>query len=137
MKTMRSMTLLIVCVCLGCAGGSAPNVLEVRQSGENKIEINDRALAQRIAFGEISLKRLEYGSEAQVILQNKTKRDVTFEYRFIWYDAAGFEVSALTAWIPATLSGGQSSGLKSTAPTTTAVDFKLMIRSPHPLTNMT
>jgi len=137
MKTMRSMTWLFCLVCLGCAGSTMPNVLEVKQSGNKEIEINDRALSHKISFGEVTVKRLDQGTEVQVMLQNMTKRDVAFEYRFVWYDAAGFEVSPLTAWIPANLSAGQGSGFKSTAPTATAVDFKLMIRSPHPLTNMT
>ncbi|HRZ84144.1 MAG TPA: NifB/NifX family molybdenum-iron cluster-binding protein, partial [Candidatus Hydrogenedentes bacterium] len=45
------------------------------------------------------------------------------------FDAQGIEVSSSTAWIPAILDAGLNIGvLKSTAPTATAVDFKLMIR---------
>jgi len=132
------MTWLMVVLLFGCATGSAPNILEVKQSGIKKVEINDSMLDKTITFGQVSLRTLAQGIEAQVMIQNLSRRDVRFEYRFIWYDAQGFEVSSTTAWIPALLSGGLSTGvLKSTAPTATAVDFKLMIRSPRPLTDMT
>ncbi|MEN6474809.1 MAG: YcfL family protein [Syntrophaceae bacterium] len=138
MRNIRSMTWLMVVLLFGCAGGSAPNILEVKQSGVKKVEINDSMLEKKITFGEVSLRTLAQGIEAQVMIQNLTKRDVHFEYRFIWYDAQGFEVSSTTAWIPAILDASLGIGvLKSTAPTATAVNFKLMIRSPHPLTNMT
>ena len=137
MRNIRSMTWFMVMLLFGCATGSAPNILEVKQSGIKKVEINDSALDKKITFGEISLRTLAQGIEAQVMIQNLTKRDVHFEYRFIWYDAQGSEVSSTTAWIPAVLNAGLNTGvMKSTAPTTTAVNFKLMIRAPHPLTDM-
>lgn len=137
MRNIRSMTWLMVVLLFGCATGSAPNILEVKQSGIKKVEINDSMLDKTMTFGEVTLRTLAQGVEAQVMIRNVTRRDVAFEYRFIWYDAQGIEVSSTTAWIPALLSGGLSTGvLKSTAPTPTAVDFKLMIRSPRPLTDM-
>jgi len=131
------MAWLLVVLLFGCAAGSAPNILEVKQSGVKKVEINDSALDKAMTFGEVSLRTLAQGVEAQVMIRNVTRRDVAFEYRFIWYDAQGIEVSSSTAWIPAILDAGLNIGvLKSTAPTATAVDFKLMVRSPRPLTDM-
>ncbi|HQP31202.1 MAG TPA: YcfL family protein [Deltaproteobacteria bacterium] len=137
MREIRSMAWLLVVLLFGCAAGSAPNILEVKQSGVKKVEINDSALDKAMTFGEVSLRTLAQGVEAQVMIRNVTRRDVAFEYRFIWYDAQGIEVSSSTAWIPAILDAGLNIGvLKSTAPTATAVDFKLMVRSPRPLTDM-
>jgi uncharacterized protein YcfL len=135
MKHMRYIAGFMVFVFLGCAGGSAPNVLEVKPSGDKRVEINDTALAHKIAFGEVIRNPLASGLEAQVMLQNLTKRDVIFEYRFLWYDASGFELSSLTAWQPATLAAMEGKGFKSSAPSANAMDFKLMIRAPHPITD--
>lgn len=136
MRKTRCLLWFSVLVLFGCASGtSAPNVIEVPSSGDKKIEVNDSRLAQKITFGEVSLRKPGDALEAQVIIQNTTKRDVAFEYRFLWYDAGGFEVSALTAWIPATLSGMEGRAFSSTAPMAKAERFKLMIRAPHPLTD--
>jgi len=137
MKHIRFMTWLMAVLLFGCATGSAPNILEVKPTGVKQVEINDSALDKKITFGEVTLRTLAQGIEAQVTIQNLTRRDIHFEYRFIWYDAQGSEVSSTTAWIPAVLNAGLSTGVvKSTAPTATAVNFKLMIRAPHPLTDM-
>lgn len=124
---------LSVLVLFGCARVTAPNILEVQAAGTQQTVVNDQRLAKKLAFGEVSLRNPGGGQVAQVIIQNQTRRDVAFEYRFVWYDAGGFETSALTAWIPATLSGGEGRGFTSTAPMAQAVSFKLMIRAPHPL----
>ncbi|MCD6570313.1 MAG: DUF1425 domain-containing protein [Deltaproteobacteria bacterium] len=128
-------------VIAGCAT-TAPNILTVQAGpgglSSKKIEVNSSSLARKLDFGEVSIRDIGAGSgsEAQVIIQNKRKKDVNFEYRFIWYDATGFEVSTSTAWIPATLAAKEARGFKSSAPNPNAVSFKLMIRKPHPLTDM-
>ncbi|HON37504.1 MAG: DUF1425 domain-containing protein [Desulfomonilia bacterium] len=131
---------LIALFLVACAG-TAPNVLHVQAGpgglSSKKEEINDRWLARKVSFGEVSIRALDLGSsmEAQVILQNNSSRDVVFEYRFIWYDAAGFEISSMTAWIPSGLSGKEARGYRSTAPSPNAVSFKCMVRNLQPLTD--
>jgi len=128
-------------VMVGCAT-TAPNILTVQAGpgglSSKKVEVNSSSLARKLAFGEVSIRAIgpDAGMEAQVIVQNKSKRDVSFEYRFIWYDATGFEVSASAAWLPAILGAKEARGFKSSAPNPNAVSFKLMIRKPHPLTDM-
>ncbi len=131
---------LAVLLLAGCAG-TAPNVLHVQADpggvSSTSEEINDPGLARRIAFGEVNVRPLGLGSsmEAQVMIENKSSRDVTFEYRFLWYDAAGFEVSALSSWIPAVLSGKEARGFKSTAPGPDAASFRCMVRNMRPITD--
>lgn len=127
-------------IVIGCAT-SAPNILTVQAGpgglSSKKIEVNSSTLARKLDFGEVSIRAIgpESGMEAQVIVQNKSKRDVSFEYRFIWYDGKGFEVSTSTAWLPATLGAKEGRGFKSSAPNPNSVSFKLMVRKPHPLTD--
>jgi uncharacterized protein YcfL len=131
----------LVALLLAACATTAPNILHVQAGpgglSSKKIEVNDGSLSRKLAFGEVSIRPLNLGSsmEAQVIIENTSKRDVVFEYRFIWYDAAGFELSSVTSWIPASLSGREGRGFKSTAPGPNATSFKCMIRRPHPLTD--
>ncbi|MEA3222944.1 MAG: YcfL family protein [Thermodesulfobacteriota bacterium] len=128
-------------IIVGCAT-SAPNILTVQAGpgglSSKKTEVNSSTLARKLDFGEVSIRAVgpDAGMEAQVIVQNKSKRDVNFEYRFIWYDAKGFEVSSSAPWLPAILGAKEARGFKSSAPNPNAVRFKLMIRKPHPLTDM-
>jgi uncharacterized protein YcfL len=135
MKKMHYLIWLSVLVLVGCARGTAPNIIEVKETGEKKIVVNDTSLSKKLTFGEVNLRNIGDGLEAQVIIQNATQRDVSFEYRFMWYDASGLEVSSLTAWIPSTLGGMEGRGFKSVSPSNHAVNFKLMIRKPHPITD--
>jgi uncharacterized protein YcfL len=72
--------------------------------------------------------------EAQVILSNISEREVAFEYRFIWYDVRGFELSQVTSWLPAVLGAKEARGFRSTNPNAAATSFKLMVRNPQPVT---
>ncbi|MFY9398457.1 MAG: YcfL family protein [Desulfomonilia bacterium] len=134
----------VVCLAvllLGACAGTAPNILhvEVDPSGASASseEINDPGLARRIAFGEVTIRPLGLGSsmEAQVMIENRSSRDVVFEYRFLWYDKSGFEVSTLSSWIPAGLSGKEARGFRSTAPGPDAVSFRCMVRNLRPITD--
>ena len=140
MLNLKRYVWLILLFLVGCAG-TAPNILHV-QAGPGGLsskteEINDSSLSRKLTFGEVSIRPLQLGSsmEAQVIIQNTTKRDVIFEYRFMWYDASGFELSAVTSWIPAYLTGKEARGFKSTAPGPNATNFKIMVRRPHSITD--
>jgi len=140
MIRLRRYVWLIALLLVSCAG-TASNILHVQAGpgglSSKKEEINDVSLSRSLTFGEVSVRPLGLGSsmEVQVIIQNKSKRDVMFEYRIIWYDAAGFEISSAPSWIPALLSGREARGFKATAPAPNATNFKCMIRRPHALTD--
>jgi uncharacterized protein YcfL len=118
------------CLLIAGCGGVVTNILDARLDGEKTVIINDGALNRQITFGEIRMN----GAEVQVELQNKARRDVNFEYRFIWYDSSGVEISTITNWNPAVLTGGETRGFKSTPPSEAASGYKMMIRSPHEIT---
>jgi len=122
-----------------CAGTS-PNILTVQAGpsgvSSKQIEVNDSLLARWLAVGDVILKPLSAGGslEAQVLVKNLNDTDVSFEYRFLWYDASGMELSTNTAWIPSTLTGKETKGYKSVSPRPDAASFKFMMRTPHPVT---
>lgn len=142
MRNVRRYVWLLALLSLAACAGTAPNILNVQAGpgglSSKKEEINDKWLGRTLTFGEVSIRPLGLGSsmEAQVIIQNESSRDVEFEYRFIWYDAAGFEISSITNWIPSSISGKEARGLKSTAPSPNSVSFKCMIRKMQPITDI-
>jgi uncharacterized protein YcfL len=121
---------IVTCLILAGCGGVSTNIIDARLDGKKTVIINDGALNRQITFGEIRMN----GAEVQVELQNKANRDVNFEYRFIWYDSSGVEISTITNWNPAVLTGGETRGFKSTPPSEAAVGYKMMIRRPHAIT---
>lgn len=130
------LTLFVV----ACAG-TAPNILNVQAGpmgvSAKQIEINDKYLERNLSYGDVSIKPFDGANsfEAQVMLKNESDRDLSFEYRFIWYDARGYELSSMTSWLPTVLGGKESKGFRSTAPGANAAGFKLMVRNPHPVTD--
>ncbi len=139
MVKTRRLAWLGVLLLVSCAGTQA-NVLHVQAGpgglSSKRAEIHDRWLARTLSFGEVSLRQLDSTFEAQVMIQNTSPRDVRFEYRFVWYDAGGFEISPLASWIPATLGGSEARGFRSTAPGEGAVGFRCMLRKSHPVADM-
>jgi uncharacterized protein YcfL len=131
---------LLALLLVACAG-TAPNVLTVQAGpgglSSKKEQIGDGWLARELGFGEVTVRPLGEDSsmEVQVTVHNLTDRNVFFEYRYLWYDASGFEVSTVTSWIPANLGGNESRGYKSAAPAPTAVSFKFMVRAEQPVTH--
>jgi uncharacterized protein YcfL len=125
---------------VACAG-TAPNILHVQAGpmgvSAKHVEINDKFLERNMSFGDVSIKPLDAANsiEAQVMLKNESDRDLSFEYRFIWYDARGYEISGVTSWIPAALGGRESKGFRSASPGPNTAGFRLMVRNPHPVTD--
>lgn len=139
--TRGRIVLWVSALLLFACTSTAPNILHVQAGpgglSSKKEEINSKALARSLTFGEVSVRPLGLDSsmEAQVMIQNTASRDVFFEYRFLWYDASGFEVSSNTGWIPASLSAKESRPFKSAAPASNAASFDCMVRKMHPITH--
>ncbi|HPI91657.1 MAG TPA: YcfL family protein [Deltaproteobacteria bacterium] len=139
MRRHGAYLVLLVVLVLACAG-TAPNILYVQAGpagvSSRQLEINDRFIERTVGFGDISISPLDSTGqfETQVILTNLSDRDVAFEYRFMWYDARGFELSNVTSWLPGILGAKESKGFRSVTPAAGASSFKLMVRKPHPVT---
>ncbi|HVN70403.1 MAG TPA: DUF1425 domain-containing protein [Desulfomonilia bacterium] len=140
MRKLGRSFLILTFFAVACAG-TAPNILHVQAGpmgvSSKQVEINDKYLERNLSFGDVAIKPLDGADlfEAQVILKNESSNDLSFEYRFIWYDARGYEVSNVSSWIPAALGGKESKGFRSAAPGPNAAGFRLMVRNPHPVTS--
>lgn len=139
--TRGKRVLWLAVLLLAACAGTAPNVLYVQAGpgglSSKQVEINDKWLARTLSFGEVTVRPLGLGSsmEVQVAVQNTGSRNAYFEYRFLWYDAAGSETSTITNWIPAYLGSGESRGFKSAAPGPDAAGFRFMVRKQQAVTH--
>lgn len=67
--------------------------------------------------------------QAQVVMQNKTRKDLAIEYRFTWLDGDGMVIKTpLTTWMPVNASAKEKLYIKTVAPVKDAVDFECAIR---------
>jgi len=140
MKILCRSVIILSIFMVSCAG-TAPNILHVQAGpmgvSSKKIEINDKYLENNLSYGEVSIKPLgaAYSYEVQVVLKNESMKDLAFEYRFIWHDAKGYELSTITSWMPAVLGSKESKGFLSVSPSANATGFRFMVRMPHPVTD--
>ena len=139
MRKISRFYFILTLFVVACAG-TAPNILNVQAGpmgvSAKQIEINDKYLERNLSYGDVSIRPFDAANsfEAQVMLKNESDRDLSFEYRFIWYDARGYDLSGITSWLPAVLGSKESKGFLSTAPGANAAGFKLMVRMPHGVT---
>jgi len=141
MKTAyRCLMILSLSVFMVSCAGTAPNILHVQADPmgvkSKRIEVNDTYLEKNLVYEDVGIKPLgaAYAFEAQVVLRNESMRDLAFEYRFIWYDTRGYELSTITSWMPTLLGSRESKGFVSASPSANAVGFKFMVRMPKPVT---
>ena len=96
--------------------------------------IKDKPLAKEIQVLDIKARFVGNFLEGLAIVQNRRKYTVDFEYRFEWYDEAGFPVeSNIVHWTPDLLYGRESKWIKALCPKSSATGFKVMIRRPNPV----
>ncbi|MEA2102980.1 MAG: DUF1425 domain-containing protein [Thermodesulfobacteriota bacterium] len=134
---LSAMCLVMVVAC----ASTAANVLNVQAGpggmSSKKVVINNRSLDRQLEFGEVSIKAVDdLSTKAQVMVRNKKKKQVNFQYRFIWYDASGFELSGPAAWIPAVIGARGTKALQASAPAPSAIRFSLFISPSNALTDM-
>lgn len=98
----------------------------------DRVIIGSRALARKLAYGEVVARREGLILHVQVALENLARGPVAFEYRWEWLDAAGFQLGdTLSRWHPAFVNGNERKLLSGVGPGPAAVNFRLHVRSPQ------
>jgi len=70
--------------------------------------------------------------DIQVRALNVTRRDVQFQYRFVWLDSGGMEIdTGISIWKSLNLHAKQTGFIRGTAPSPDAVGFRLAVRFAH------
>jgi len=101
---------------------------------EKAYEIKDKPLAREIEVLDVKARTVGDYLEGQVIIRNKKKTTVNFEYKFHWFDEDLFPLeSAISHWKPDLLYGKETKWIKALCPVMHAKGFKVMIRNPHPV----
>ncbi len=109
---------------VGCAHKSASNVLVEQNSN---VIINNSELNQKVVVGKFKSKFSSNLLLASVEVKNRSQSVIDLEYKFRWYDGAGFEVSS-TPWLPLTLNAMEQRAIQRIATTPRAESFKFFIR---------
>ena len=119
---------LLFAFVLSFAGdGTASNTLE---SYEDKVIINDIPLSFNIAIEGTNSRFISDLLDARVIVRNKDTTSHYLEYKFVWYDVGGFEMSKrLSKWKRIKIDAKDRIVLKSLAVTPKIDSFKFYVRS--------
>lgn len=119
---------LVACSTSGIEGrvqGGTPENPVFKQ----ELIIHSDALARKIVLADIRSHFVGDLLAATVVLQNKSDRDQSFQYRFSWYDQAGIELEAgADNWTPLVLHGQESASVQAIAPNTDARSYKINVR---------
>lgn len=83
-----------------------------------------------------SLSLVEGGlPQARAILKNDTRKELKFEYKFVWLDNDGLPLDEIDRpWRPAKLAGKDRMTVNGTAPHDRARRFQIQIRKPQEVT---
>lgn len=88
-----------------------------------------RRFDHRFDVQEVSKREVNGLMQAQVVLQNKSYKDLAIEYRFTWLDRDGIVIKTpLTTWMPVNASAKETLYIKTLAPVRGAADFECAIR---------
>lgn len=107
---------------------SQPRPLSDQVLAEHVV-IENAALGRRLKYGEVLARKTGLVLAAQVAIENVSSSGVSFEYRWEWTDADGFQIGdTLSNWQPAVINGGERKLLTSVGPGPAAVNFRLYLR---------
>lgn len=129
----------LFCFALALSGcNSSPNVMMGDETVAGGVATNlliaNPSLQKKIAITDANSRRVNDLLNVSIQLISAKKKTVSFEHRFQWFDAAGFEISDPKAhWAPVMIYGGDRLLVQQIAPNSQAVTFKLQVRESDPV----
>lgn len=94
-----------------------------------RVVIENAALGRTLKYGEVVARKSGLVLQAQVAIENVSSSGVSFEYRWEWTDAEGFQLGdTLSNWQPAVVNGGERKLLTGVGPGPAAANFRLYLR---------
>lgn len=127
-RGVRVVAALCAAVVLGC--GHPSNVLERTDSPESTRVIIHAS--SPIRYGKVVTRTEGLILHVQVELENTSRSDQTFEYRWEWTDAGGFQLGdTVSSWQPAFIGGKDRKLMNAAGPGPSAVNFRLYVRKPE------
>ena len=131
MKILKSLFITAMAV-MFLAACNTTNVGVVEQTDDEYREYlvtNSSALASKVSI--LSMKSAMVGNmmRMQAELKNNRRRNLSFEYKFKFYDENGMELAVDgRPWTPIVINGGEVKSVQATAPDPRAVSFKIYVQ---------
>lgn len=121
--------LLAVLLLAGC---SASNMAQLEtQEGQPKtvLHSNNSMLSSRLSVSHIITGYAGNLMKAQATLENRWKFELDFQYKFKWFNQAGFEIAPQgEPWHQLVMGGRTQANVQALAPNPSAVRFEIWVR---------
>ena len=120
----------VACFATSCATTERkPGINYCYPSAE--VKVNSVLMAHRIRVTDLRSTIVNGLPKVQMTAENVTPHELTFEYRFTWFDKDGFEVQTpLSTWVTVVSQPRDSFNMFGVAPSPNATCFKLTITPP-------
>lgn len=139
MRAHGAVLFVVVIGALGCAagGGRGGNLLEGTTESrpapgsalDQRIVIGSSKLDRRLRFGDVVTRQEGLLLHVQVSVENTTGKPVSFEYKWEWTDATGFQLGdTLSSWQPGVVDANGRKLMSGVGPGPSAVNFRLYLR---------
>lgn len=135
-KFLAAACALAVVLCLhGCAATSGTEAGASAGPRRDTLPLNTLVIAHNFSLGQdldvVDLKAVLVGDllKAGGTVVSRVSSTQQLQYRFVWYDAGGFEVNPSEGtWRPMTLYGRETKAIQAVAPNPSVKDYKVMVR---------
>jgi uncharacterized protein YcfL len=125
---VSALVVLSVTSCAG-RGGNRLEVATASQRLDQRIVIGSKNLERKLSFGDVVSRQEGLLLHVQVSLENVTGKPVSFEYKWEWSDASGFQLGdTLSSWQPAVVDANAHKLMSGVGPGPSAVNFRLYVR---------
>ena len=112
---------------VSCQTPSAP--ITVESYPHTQITVNSKVLGGWLEVVECTATNRNDLLQVMVTVQNKTQKDVQFEYRYRWLSGAGMEVGTpMSVWTPVSAAAREKTFLRAIAPSKEVADYVLDVR---------
>ena len=116
----------------GCTTSPRTTGTIIRSHPSDNIRENSPLVARYLLVREIKYdKEMNSLMRVQIQIANIAEEDLTFEYRFRWFDENQFEVKSIAStWLTINCIPRDTANIQAVAPAPQVEDFEIMIRYP-------
>jgi len=127
---LKAALLGVVLALSGCAVNETATVT-TSSAGEQSgvIVSNSGFLSANLRIADTKTGKAGDLMRVQATIENKSRNDASFQYKFKWLDKDGFEVSVGgRPWQPLTITAYESKAVQAVAPNASATTFQVLVQ---------
>lgn len=120
----------VVLTASGCAVNETATVT-TNSAGEQSgvLVSNSGFLSANLSIADTKIGKAGDLMRVQATIENKSRNDASFQYKFKWMDKDGFEVSVGgRPWQPLTITAYESKAVQAVAPNPSATTFQILVQ---------